>query len=333
LFNAATNSPDIKKVLLQVKIIATENLDIINDIVRGTNRQNIVLDEAFETTRKFHKDLEEFFNVMPVSGNRVHYERRSRQYQYDPRIKQTDKINLRILTQFFVGMFLNMPHMSHRHEARLLKEWEGKIYLEEQSKLPYFTTALTFVKLEDLCRQGKIEKGFFYSFRAHLTMLFRQIIAGHVPSVNSEKAIDAHSKKVLEVLGNHKETEIVFGKCVEVFSECQRQWTGPMKRSVFGMKDISEFTSLLLSKTREQPASAENPEGVDDKFRGRVVKVILDRYSRQCGFIARASGNMFFHSSENRDLDFDELVGVMVSYRIAKNRKGEDMAIDVAREE
>jgi len=218
-------------------------------------------------------------------------------------------------------MFLNVPHVSHRHEARLLKEWEGKIYLEEQSKLPYLTAAVAFVKLEGLCRQEKIERRAHYSFRAHLVMLFRQIIAGWVPSINSEKAIDAHSKKILEILANDEVTEKVFRQCLEVFSECTTIWTKEMQRSPDGMKDIGEFTKLLLLKASQEPGTVGDELDVDDKFRGRVLKVIIDRYGRECGFIARTSGNMFFHSIANPDLEFPGLVGVMVSYRITKNRR------------
>jgi AIPR protein len=346
LFNAATSSSDIKKILLQVKIIATEDLEIINDIVRGTNRQNTVLEEAFESTRKFHKDLEEFFNVMVVpSRGRIYYERRSRQYQYDPRIKQTEKVNLRILTQYFVGMFLNLPHMSHRHEAKLLQEFESKIYLDTQSKLPYFTTAVTFITLEALLRMGRIEWRSYYSFRPHLMMLFRQIIAGDAPSINTEKAIDEHSTKLLKVLEDRKQIEEVLIRCASVFSECRSQWIGPMMKSASGMKDVPEFTSLLLSKAREEAAGTDvddtlhvrvapvNKE-VDDKLRGRVAKVIIDRYGRNCGFIERTRWeNIFFHGNANRSLDFLELQGALVSYRVVKDpRDGRDVAVDVQRE-
>ena len=116
LFQAQEAGADLTGLPLNIKVIATTDLEITNQIVRGTNRQNIVYDEAFEATRKFHKDLEEFYDNYTGSPTRLYYERRSKQYQHDPRIKQTQKINLRVLTQFTVGMILNKPHMSHRHE-------------------------------------------------------------------------------------------------------------------------------------------------------------------------------------------------------------------------
>ena len=62
LFNAAKENIDISSISLVVKIISTNNSDLSNEIVKGTNRQNIVMEEAFECTRQFHKNLEQFIN-------------------------------------------------------------------------------------------------------------------------------------------------------------------------------------------------------------------------------------------------------------------------------
>src|SRR5262249_20087970 len=102
LFRAEnTGKLKLDKILLQIKIIATDHLDTTNDIVWANNNQNIVPAEAFETTRPFHIKLEEFFKAKNGEGWDVYYERRAKQYQHDPRIK--DKVNLSILTKFFVG--------------------------------------------------------------------------------------------------------------------------------------------------------------------------------------------------------------------------------------
>src|SRR5208282_3548933 len=113
---------NVAKLSLLVRVICTENHGVSNRIVRGTNRQNQVLEEAFEATLPFHQDTLEPFFAAFESGVRLYYERRARQYNNDPLIKKTHIVNLRILTQTFVGMFLDAPHESHRHEAKLLEK-------------------------------------------------------------------------------------------------------------------------------------------------------------------------------------------------------------------
>jgi hypothetical protein len=106
--------PNIGRVQLLVRIICTENHGISNKIVRGTNRQNQVLEEAFEATLPFHQDILEPYFTAYDGAVKLYYERRARQYNNDPVIKKPQVANLRILTQTFVGMFLDSPHESHR---------------------------------------------------------------------------------------------------------------------------------------------------------------------------------------------------------------------------
>lgn len=332
LFKAEkTGGLKLDKILLQIKIIATDHLDTTNDIVWANNNQNIVLAEAFETTRPFHIKLEEFFKAKNADGWDVYYERRAKQYQHDPRIK--DKVNLSILTRFFVGMFLNQPHMSVRHESKLLKEFEGKIYEDGQSMLPYFITAAAFCKLEHFFRCGKLERDRLYSFRAHLLMLFRQLIAGKAPSINLESAIDAHSNKLAAVLEDETKALESFRQCAKSFISSRDHWIQSLKRSEYGMKDVPEFTDLLLSRTQVGTDTVSQTIEPDDKPRGRVCNVIVDRNGEYAGFIRRYSAeNLFFHVRQNPTVDFRNLKGALVSYRVKKGFDGKECGIDVYRE-
>ena len=331
LFYTREKWRDAENVPLQIKIISTKNLDITNQVVRGTNRQNIVLDETFETTRKFHKDLEEFFQAVGPEYERIYYERRSKQFQHDPRIRQTDKVNLRILTQFMVGMFLNQPHMSHRHEAKLLKEFEDKIYQEHQSKLPYYTAALAFVKMEKLFRYARIDKRIFYSFRAHLSMVVRELAAGATPSLNDERGIDKYCTKVLKVLCDDTAMKNTLDEALGIFEKARRKWIGEMRRSPDGIKDIPDFTTVLLRESGTPGVVAPATTKDDDIYFGTVIKVIVDRNGQYCGFIRRRSGeDVFFHSQGNPDLSFDSLEDTPVSYGVIENPvNGRPLGLDV----
>lgn len=99
IFEASKQEIDISEVAVILKIIATDSIEISSNIVQGNNRQNIVYDEAFETTRTFHKNLDEFINSIDVgeTRERMYYERRSKQYINNPGIKATQKVNFRIL--------------------------------------------------------------------------------------------------------------------------------------------------------------------------------------------------------------------------------------------
>lgn len=330
VFFANKKGYDIKNVPISVKIISTKDSEITNQIVRGTNRQNIVYDEAFEATKKFHKDLEEFFNAICNDYDKIYYERRSKQYHYNPRIKQIQKINLKVLTQYFVGMFLNAPHMSHRHESKLLKEYANTIYQEHQSKLPYFTAALSFYHLEALFRKETLSKVDLYSFRSHLLMIFRELVSGNCPSLNSEKSIDSHCAPILAILKSATDTEKHFKEAIGIFYRSKEKWISELKKSASGMKDILDFTKLLLSETSVKKAGDSNTVNKPTET-GKVVKILNDRYGSPCGFIKREPYDIFFHSKINPELDFAGLIGRVVSYSIGKSeRTGNLIATNVS---
>jgi hypothetical protein len=171
IFKHSENSAVLEKDPLIIKVISTQSQEITNQIVRGTNRQNIVLDEAFETTKPFHKELEEFINALSPDYERFYYERRSKQYDHNPSISQFEKLNLRIIIHAFVSMYLNHPHLSHRHESKLLDTFGNILFKDFQSKLPYFTSSLAFLKIEKLFRKQKLSKE-YYTFKYHILMIF-----------------------------------------------------------------------------------------------------------------------------------------------------------------
>jgi hypothetical protein len=62
-----------------VRLIATKDEDVFEDVIGATNRQTDVKDHQFFATRKFAKQLEAYFRTFPVD-KRLYYERRANQY-------------------------------------------------------------------------------------------------------------------------------------------------------------------------------------------------------------------------------------------------------------
>lgn len=331
IFHAYQRGLDIRSVPLNVKIISTLDQEITNEIVRGTNRQNIVMDEAFEATKTFHKNLEDFFNHFNSEfPEKIFYERRAKQYTHIPSIKQTHKINLRILTQFFIGMYLDKPHLSHRHESYLIKEFSNYLFVEHQSKLPYFTAAYSFFQLEKIFRE-QISFNKFKPYKAHLLMIFRQIISGNAPSLNLEKQIDDHSNKIIDILKDEQRCLDTFTKSATILRHSMNYWTTEMKRSRFSMKDIEDFTNLLLQQaTKELTGSNIINRENNNIFKGVVIKTLTDRFGNPCGFIKRNPNNLFFHHGENKDLSFKQLEGKFVTYKIDTTPNNLQIAVEVS---
>jgi len=331
IFNNSKNNTDLSKVPLIIKLISTENDEITNQIVRSTNRQNIVYEEAFEVTKPFHKELEEYINTVSAKYEQFYYERRSKQYNHNPLILNFQKINLRIIVQSFVSMFLCEPHNSHRHEIKLIEMYKNVIFQERQNKIHYFTASLAFYKLEKYFRQNKIDKS-YYTYKHHILMIFRELIGGPVPNVNADNNIEKYCDKILSVLKNDKETLNEFKEAIKVFDDTKEEWINKLHKDKYGIKDVKEFTELLLKKIKKE--DTYKAVFIDDNeytYSGEIVNILKDNSGQRYGFISHEPRDIFFHQNQSKSLDLSDnsIIGHTVYYKITENRFGQPVAVDV----
>ena len=258
----------LNKIKLLVKLISTDNHSITNMIVRGTNKQNQVLDEAFEGTSPFHQDVLEPFFISLNHDPKIYYERRARQYSNDPLIKKTQIVNLRILTQTFVSMFLNSPHESHRHEAKLLEKYASdnqsrKIFKEEHGPYPYYVCGLTWYMFEKYFKELKINPK-YKTYRFHLFWIFRMSLGEFPPVLSKTKVLEDYCQKLMNLLGEPQFQEQI-PKVLQVFDDSQSQWS--IAQSRFAIKDRKEFTDLLSKLARERFVNNQKePVRIDDRI-------------------------------------------------------------------
>jgi len=328
IFTAFKNGAVVDKVPVNIKVISTKDINISNQIVRGANRQSLVLEEAFETTKPFHQKLEEFFNAYSSEPVKIYYERRSKQYRHIHTIKNAQIINLQVLLHSLVGMMLDKPNMVQNSLLAMLKEFKGLVFLERHSYLPYYTSALAFNQLEKLFLDGIISKD-LRSYKPHLLMMFREAVAGSLPPINDSKLIDEHCQSLLRVLRKPENSKEFFIKITEVFKIARDKWINEMKKNPYGMKDIADFTQLLLNSIRiEYSVKSVKFEKSERIIESKVLFTLKDRNDKWYGFISEEPDKIFFHESFNKGLDFKTLKGKKVEYKISKSRDGKIYAFD-----
>lgn len=330
LYDAYMQNIDISKITLLAKIIATEKDEITTAVIRGTNSQNVVYNEAFETTRDFHKNLEEFFGVIQNStdNNEIYYERRSRQYARDEKIPGSRVIGLKAITQTFVSTFLRSPHFGTSHEAILLKKFKNIIFVDGQSLYSYYLAALMCLNFEQAIYQNKISRH-FSSLKHHIIMIATEKIAGICPNINDNAKIDAYCDKLLKVVQNRDEFSQILSDSYDVLREVIRLWIDRQGTSYrHGIKDNANFTAFMLTYLRG--GDIENIEYDTTSsmlYRGRIIKCRRDRNGFNYGFIQHDPDDIFFHEKDNVGLDFNDIYGKEVLYQVFQNSyNGEDHA-------
>ena len=187
-------------IFIPVKIVATQDSQVVNEVIKATNRQTEVLPEALESLTPFHKELEDFYLTRETArdfSGRIYYERRSKQYALD-NVHPTNIVTLPRQIQSFIGMFLDDPHSHPRYYGELLKAYEGRIFALHHRPEPYYASGVALLTVEKWFNQVSFRE--LRPYRYHLLMLLRVLIGGlNRPALNSNRISD-YALKVVDTL-------------------------------------------------------------------------------------------------------------------------------------
>lgn len=303
------DSETINRVQVLVKLICTEDVCITNKVVRGTNKQNQVLEESFEATKTFHQELEDYF-AAKTDPIQLFYERRNKQYSAIPTINRYAIVNLRVLTQSFVATFLQCPYQAHWHESRLLKtfapsETDRKIYSCNHLPYAYYISSLIWYRFEDAFRR-KVLKSSDRTYLAHYYYIV-MFLTGQYPLPAESKAtpLTKYCEALEKILDMSQFDETIM-KVKSAFKRCESEWSSKGK-SPNGMKDTKEFTDELTRICRElfvnKTLKIEDPTDTTKKwYQGKILSFI--NKTPWFAFIKSASfeDNVYF---DNRDYSGD----------------------------
>ncbi|MBO5728624.1 MAG: AIPR family protein [Paludibacteraceae bacterium] len=254
LFDAWKKGVDISSINLIVKVISTEDATVANDVVKGTNRQSIVYEEAFETTLPFHKNFEKFvidYGNSIQTPMKIYYERRSKQYALNPNIEPYQRFNLKSLVQYTVAVLQEEPHNAHMHESQLVKKYKNIIFQNGESFNAYFSLAYAFLTLEKYLKAQNKEK-WYNTYKSHLLLIYFLLVAGSKPNRKDHKQADEYANKILVNAIDEKQFQITIDEAKNILSECKDIWVNRCKRSPYAMKDVSAFTTLIIKKVKNE---------------------------------------------------------------------------------
>lgn len=313
LYQAYRNKTNLDNVQIIAKIIGSNKPDVTQGIVRGANRQNIVYEEAFETIKGFHKNLEKYFESMQVNGYpKIYYERRAKQYAENTKIKPQQKITFRSLIQSMVALFLNHVEDSHRHEYTLLKTYKDNLFIDAHSYQPYYLAALLYLNVDSLFRTEELPKE-LRGYKMHIMLLIKEMRGGPSPDLSSED-IDPYCDRLLSTLEKGSLEQYAQEACKK-FEEIRTKWIHKKgKQYQYGIKDNAQFRNFLNSEIYGAPDDRD----AEKLYTGYVLNINLDRHNTLYGFIEHTPHNIYFHEFDNPDI-MRSYAGKKVSYKIVQN--------------
>jgi hypothetical protein len=243
--------------MIPVKIISTDNGELINRIIRSTNRQTQVLDEAFESLKEFHKKLQQYYNTY-TETNRIYYERRTHEYDYDGTIKKSNIVTLPIQLYAVMSMFYGEPHSVHRYYGELLRANSNKVFQEDHQLSLYYASAWTLHQIEAAMRRGEITQE-WKSYRYHLLYLIQLYLRisskrNRLPWFNS-KDMDKFAQSIIRVSNDKKSFGALLRYLTDILAEAKLQAPKAWSRYGNSLTRIKDFTIDIETRLNEKMKS------------------------------------------------------------------------------
>ena len=203
--------------LVPLRLIATQDDDVIASIVKATNRQTQVKEEQLLALSDFQKKLELYFASFD-ERERLYYERRSKQFSNATGVEKTRIITPPNLIRAFASVFLEEPHRTTRNFRALLDKVGAEIFASEDKLIPYYLSASILYRLEFLFRNGEIEKH-LKAARYHILLACRLLSSpSPVPPMNSRE-MERYCKALVSVYWDLNKAKPIFEKAVQIVEE------------------------------------------------------------------------------------------------------------------
>ena len=203
---------NIDELIIPIRIIATKDERLKNEITKATNNQTGIRKDQLEALSTFQKSLEEYYKTYSSSNSLV-YERRTGQYR-DSNISKNRIVSISMQIKSVAAMFLNEPSAVSGQYGTVARRVGNKLFKATDKLIMYYVSALALYKIDNLYRTNKLDKKYKRA-RYHAIMLFRIVVSKEdMPRFNQRK-MDDYCQKILKVLNDDEESERIFKKITD----------------------------------------------------------------------------------------------------------------------
>ncbi|WP_164940378.1 AIPR family protein [Bradyrhizobium zhanjiangense] len=212
LFDCRGKADDSLQIPL--RLIATQDEEVIKSIIRGTNRQTKVEDDQFFALTDFAEQLEDYFLALPETY-RLYYERRSGQYSRLQTVHATRIVAHRNLVRAVGAMFLGVPHQTTRSYQSLRESIGKEIFAKGQRLEPYYVAAYGLYKLDVNFRTQRLDSN-LKAARFHILLAMRLLAnSDPLPRMNAHE-MKRYCDRIQKVLWDNTKADNLCAKAAKI---------------------------------------------------------------------------------------------------------------------
>ena len=202
-------------MLVPIRLISTNDVDVKNQIIKATNRQTEVTEDQLFALSDFPKKLEVYFPTFD-GQKKLYYERRSRQYNVMSDIEKVRVINMTTLVRAFASFFLDFPHRTSRNYKLLLKTIGTDIFNKDHKLEMYYLAAYAHYRLEYLFRNQVLAPE-LKPARYHLLMAYRKLaVTERLPIHFNSHEMSRYCNTILTTLWDENQYRDIFRQAADL---------------------------------------------------------------------------------------------------------------------
>lgn len=263
-----------------LKIISTNDKNITDSIVKTTNRQTPVLNEAFETLRDFHKNLELAYESYDKK-DRLYYERRSKQYD-SSEINKNKIISFPFQTSAYVAVFLGEPHSTHRYYGELLKAYSKRIYKDEDI-LEQYCMASMYVYAVDSYLKHNEQYSVYKKYKYHIALILRHFANRDPLPDNASKAMKKYCELLYKKISDECWVKDSIQKACSMIDTVIKE--GHLSKGGNDIARTKEFTNKILERIGLDSSSVSNVSKLPDLKKNVKVKCKVINWNNSFAYV------------------------------------------------
>lgn len=244
IFNnrASLANSDIR---VPVKLIQSNDEDLITRVVLATNSQTPVTTTQLNARAKAERDIEKYFANGETPGQ-LYYERRKGQYDRDQSVVMARVIDRTVLVRSTASTFGNEPHTATGYQQDILKRLEGakdtdkRRYLSDDDQaIVYYAAASAYYRLDLYFKSGRIDAS-YKPGRWHLLHIARRLQLPDGIDDFSDKKIRQPLEDFVNLLWDDEHCENLFANAIKVLDSAKVDITREVLRGIAATQAIEK---------------------------------------------------------------------------------------------
>ena len=249
----------ISDILIPVKIIHTTDSELIALIVRASNRQTTVPDEAFVAMEAYHKKLQDLFDSYSKDmPQKLYYERRSGEFDFlEKRPQRYQVVTLHGLIRCVTAVYFQDAYVVYNNNpVSILTSRKNQLFKEKHIPEVYYVSNYLLAQFSYFNHKKLFgaDETRNRNIRYYVPMVARILLSRNtkIPDLSSKQAA-IEAKAIISILQNKpEEVKSTFIQAANIINDSISEFKS--SETTIKEKDIirsQKFNQLVIKKTEE----------------------------------------------------------------------------------